>query len=214
MASPSSVLHDLAPATSRLHGDEGTALVEAAFVTLPLLTLLLAILDYGLLFRAYLTMENASTVGARSVSIDPLNPLADFKAIQSTQRAALALSTQGVSKIVVYKATGGTDSISNHAGCLTASATNSCNRYVATDIADNVSAHFDCTPGAPFAATSPSRFWCPVPAPPATGRVATNSSANYAGFYIEYSYSFVSKLFGTTKLLTADTVIRLEPQSN
>jgi Flp pilus assembly protein TadG len=49
--------------------DEGQSLVEFALVLLPLMLVLLGIMQFGLIFNAYVTVANAAREGARAGSI-------------------------------------------------------------------------------------------------------------------------------------------------
>jgi hypothetical protein len=203
----------------RFRGDDGAALIEAAVVTPVFLVIILGLLDEGLLFRSYLTLVNASTVGGRTASIDPKNPVADWKALGAIQNASVALGSSGINKVVVYRASGGTDSITSpsHSSCTNASITDvpgtpgtpGCNLYTTSDLNNatipSQAANYDCV-NKPL--TSPSRFWCPA------NRNATNTNADYAGVYVETTFTYTTKLFGSTRKLTSETIIRLEPQSN
>jgi len=67
-------LHRLRPARSRaglfgVRASRGQALVEFAFVLLPVLLLIVGIVQFGLLFGANVTLTNAAREGARSGSI-------------------------------------------------------------------------------------------------------------------------------------------------
>jgi Flp pilus assembly protein TadG len=51
------------------HGSEGQSLVEFALVLLPLVLVLLGIMQFGLIFNAYVTVANAAREGARAGTI-------------------------------------------------------------------------------------------------------------------------------------------------
>ncbi len=65
---------------TRFSRSEGSNLIEFA-LTLPLLAVVLfAIIQYGILFAAYITIRNAASVGARQAIIDTNNAAAFAKA--------------------------------------------------------------------------------------------------------------------------------------
>jgi Flp pilus assembly protein TadG len=196
------------PAVGRLRGDEGAALVEAAFLGPIFLLMLLGLMDEGLLFRDYLTLQNVSTVGARTVAIQPQDPGRDFETLKAIRLSALALASGAVTDVTIYKATGGTDSVNNHAPCTTLSQTGTCNHYTAANIADTTTpSNKDLIYNCVNVPTSPSKPWCP------NIRNASNANADYAGVWVKTTHAYVTKLFGTSATLTAESISRLEPQS-
>lgn len=94
------------------HRDRGQGLVEFALVVTPLLLLLLGIIQFGLIFNAYVTLTNASREAARMGSIyvydrtltKGQNDLARNEAI----RAALTESMNLLSTTTPHFTTGGT----------------------------------------------------------------------------------------------------------
>jgi Flp pilus assembly protein TadG len=98
-------------------GRQGQTLVEFA-LAFPLLALLLfGIIQYGLIFGAYITVRNASAVAARHATLS--NPSPTISQIQNVARSALApmlsssasLSTVTVNTNVTVGGTGGGRSV-------------------------------------------------------------------------------------------------------
>ena len=54
---------------SRLRRDDGQAFVEFAIVLLPLMLVVFAIAQFGVLFRDYITITDAARVGARAAAV-------------------------------------------------------------------------------------------------------------------------------------------------
>ncbi len=55
--------------STRRRSERGQSLVEFALVLMPLFVILLAIIQFGLIFNAYVTITNASREGARNGSV-------------------------------------------------------------------------------------------------------------------------------------------------
>jgi hypothetical protein len=205
----------------RCRGDAGAVLVEAALVSPVFMFLVLGILDMGGLFRSYLTLEHAVLSGARMVSIGPTNGLADWRALQSMRRAATAIDITRIERVVIWhpaspvdvldaSCAAGHPSETESGGSNVPWAVHRCNVYDQSafgGIPDDDPSHFDCTPGAPHAAMSPSRFWCP------TERDAGDASADYIGFTVDYHHRFTTGFFGAGRRLTATSIARAEPES-
>jgi len=198
----------------RCAGDEGAALVEAAFVTPVLLFVLLGILESGLLFRTYMTLSAATQDGARTAAILGNDAGTDFEIIQDVQKATAAIPQSQIRNLVVFKATATPPSASvppatctNALARIQVAGANPCNTYVpssdwnANPILDKP--NYNCT------ATGYSKGYCPT-----TRAVALNPppGPDYLGVYISVQHQYVSKLFGTTQLLSETTITRLEPQ--
>jgi len=201
----------------RCAGDEGAALVEAAFVTPVLLFLLLGILESGLLFRTYMTLSASTQDGARTAAILGNDPGTDYEIISDVKKAMGAIPRDQILNLVVFKAVATPPSASvAPAACansvvrtqVTGSAP--CNTYVPltdwdADLFPLVNKPlYNCT------ATGYSRGYCPD-----TRSVAVNPDPpgpDYLGIYISVNHKYISKLFGSTKTLSETTITRLEPQ--
>jgi hypothetical protein len=120
----------------RCRGDRGVAIVEAAIVTPVFFLFVLAIMEFGLLFKDSMSVQNAAVDGAREGSSSGVNAFADYDVLSVVQRD-LAAITQNVNYVIVFKASGTGSSVP--AACLTAaSATQrgvagSCNIYYPAD---------------------------------------------------------------------------------
>lgn len=200
----------------RCAGDEGSALVEAAFITPVLLYLLLGILEAGLLFRTYMTLATSTQDGARTAAILGNDLGTDYEVIQDVKKSMSAIPTDQIQNLVIFKATGTPAAASVAPSACTGVTTRTqstaslCNTYVpATDwnttAADKPK--YNCDP----VGTGWSKGYCPTDRKVALTGV--KSPPDYLGVYIGVQHKYASKLFGSTKLLTETTITRLEPQS-
>jgi len=78
-----------------------------------------------------------------------------------------------------------------------------CNVYHASDMSRPVT-DFGCS------STSPDRYWCPTVRQVAQS-VATGGPPDYIGVWMQVTHHWVTRLFGSTKILTSSAILRLEP---
>jgi hypothetical protein len=104
--------------SSRLHGDEGAVIIEAALVAPVLLILLLGVFEYGVVFRDLLGASDAADTGAKYGAIQgpdlarltaadgsEIGMVAPDYTIMLNTRAGLAgVSPSAIDRIVVFKA--------------------------------------------------------------------------------------------------------------
>lgn len=199
----------------RQERERGATLVEAAFVTLPFMLVVFAILEFGLAFRADLTVSNASQRGARAASVGGRAPIADFQIIEAVRDGLDDGGIDSVQRVIVYRATDPDDPVP--AGCLAITnpvgangVSGSCNVYgpdalndplVLPDGTDNPA--WQCASGARDEA------WCP------TSRAVSFSLGprDYIGVYVETTHSYVTGFFGRDLQVDANNVNRLEPET-
>lgn len=193
----------------------GATLVEAAFVTLPFLLVVFAILEFGLAFRTDLTIENASQRGGRSASVGGRAPIADFQIIEAVKEGLDDGGLAGIERVIVYQATAPSDPVP--ASCLAITnpvgpngVTDTCNVYGP----DAFAAPLETSPGVPSdqwqcATGARDAFWCP------TDREVSFSLGprDYVGVYIETTHEYLTGFFGSDLQLDANTVSRLEPET-
>ena len=196
--------------------ERGATLVEAAFVTLPFMLVIFAVLEFGLAFRTDLTVENAAQRGGRSASVGGRAPVADFQIIDSIKDGLDDGGMSQIERVIVYRATAPNDPVP--AGCLAITnpigpngVTGSCNVYGP----DAFNAPLEVSPGVPNdewqCLTSGSRdnFWCPN-----TRAVSFSlGPRDYVGVYIETTHEYLTGFFGSGVQLDATTVSRLEPET-
>jgi hypothetical protein len=194
----------------RGRNERGVALVEAAFIFPVLALLVFGSLEFGLLFKDYLTVANMSRAGARIGAADGSTQVTDYDILQAVKASGNAVPSASIKAIVVFKASAGTSSLPN-VTCETASVTNVCNFYTSADFT-RPKTDFNCVKSPLGSGTGPDRFWYPC------GRVDTqsgNSGAgpDYVGVYVRYDHKWMTGLFGSTKTISDTTVMRIEPVS-
>jgi len=207
---------------ARLHararrGERGSILVEAALVIPILASVLFAVIDIGMMWRADLTATNAVRSGLRVGSNVTVDPLADH-AILTSLGAALG-SVQDritVEWVTVYRVDSST-ATAPPAACISAAAVSAggsvgsaCNTYDATDLSsvltDPVGSKSSF--GQAGCSTGKDIFWCP------TTRVVeqdTGAGPDYLGVGIKFAYRPYTAFLVSTKTMTDFGVMRLEP---
>jgi hypothetical protein len=120
----------------RFRGDHGATIVEAAFVTPVFFLLVFGIMEFGWLYKDWMSVANASHDGAREGSSAGVDAYADYDILFVIQRSLAALS-KNVDYVIVFKATGPNDPVP--AACKTSAAgggrgvPGSCNVYRPSD---------------------------------------------------------------------------------
>jgi hypothetical protein len=181
--------------------ERGAALVEFALVAPVLLLLIFGAFEYGMFFKDYLTVANTTRTGARVGSAAGSSADADYQILQAVKAAATALpgGSNSVQQISIYKSTssGGGPT----ATCqTTSSATDKCNTYTASAFSQPLT-KFGCGTG------SLDSVWCP------TTRVDSQAvGPDYIGVWVKTTHGFVTKLFGTSRSITDNVVMRIEPK--
>lgn len=195
--------------------ERGATLVEAAFVTLPFMLVIFAILEFGLAFRTDLTVSNASQRGVRAASVGGRAPTADFQIIEAVKDGLGDGGIDSVERVIVYRATSPDDPVP--AGCLAITnpigpngVSGSCNVYgpdafidplLLPDGSENPA--WQCATG------SRDEAWCP------TTRAVSFSLGprDYVGVYVETTHEYITGFFGGDLQVDANNVSRLEPET-
>ncbi|MEP6658981.1 MAG: TadE/TadG family type IV pilus assembly protein [Acidimicrobiales bacterium] len=94
----------------RFRGDHGATIVEAAFVTPVFFLLVFGIMEFGWLYKDWMSVANASHDGAREGSASGVDAYADYNILFVIQRSLAALS-KNVDYIIVFKASGPNDPV-------------------------------------------------------------------------------------------------------
>lgn len=195
--------------------ERGATLVEAAFVTLPFILVIFAILEFGLVFRSDLTIDNASQRGSRAASVGGRAPTADFLIIEAVKDGLDDGGIERVQRVIVYRATSPGDPVP--AGCLAINnpiGPNGVNGVCNVYGPDAMNLPLETSPGVPSsewqcATGARDDFWCP------TDREVSFSVGprDYVGVYVETTHEYVTGFFGSELQLDANTVSRLEPET-
>lgn len=190
---------------SRLRGDDGSVLAEAALLTPLFIVLLFGVLEFGGAFRDYLTLGNTSLAGTRQAAIQGNAATADWNIVQAVKGASNAMPLSQINMVVVYKAAGPTTPVP--AACLTASQLNSCNRYTQTEL------QLTTMPGTWANCTGPDQYYCPTTRNVLAPNAATNPNGpDYVGVYVQITHPWITGLFGSKIIMSDTSVTRLEPQ--
>jgi Flp pilus assembly protein TadG len=197
----------------RLNGDRGAVIAEAALLTPIFVALLFGILEFGGAYRDYLTLANATSVGARQAAIQGNSVSADWYILNAIKKATAAMPQSQILAVVVYDASKATDPATVtspsqvNSGCLTGSVANYCNFYGPSQIPTAFAAttppanYQDCTVG------DPEANYCPT-----TRGVSLATGVDYVGVYVKITHPWITGLFGNSLTMTSNSVIQLEPQ--
>lgn len=191
-------------------GDRGAALVEASVVLPVFFLIVFSILEYGVLFKEALTVDEISRIAARTATAAGNDGDADYRALRSISAAVSALDRGQLQRIVIYHASGPGDSLSsdanaNYATCRSGTAvTGVCNVYVATDLTRSA-ADFGCDPG-----IAPDRFWCPNDRKVAQS--GTNGPPDYIGVWVTATHQSFTGLIKADETIGRGVVLRIEPR--
>lgn len=193
-------------------------MVEAALITPLFIFLLFGTLEFGGLFRDYLTINDATASGARSAAIAGNDANADYQILQGVKSSTNALTKSGITKIIVYKATTSSTPVPANCKALTPTGTtavginagsNPCNVYAASNLKTAESPGFvNCT-----TPTSLQSNWCPTSRKYAAKNTNGNGPPDFLGLYVEFQHKWFTGLFGDKFTITSTTVTRLESSS-
>jgi len=177
-------------ARPRARNERGAILVEAAFVLPVMILFVMAIIEFGLAFKDLQTVFSATRVGARTASAEPRQFGYANDVAAAVKTSLSAIPSGQWQELWVYKArSDGKPDTGNFTSCTT------CVRYHwdgANWIKDQ-----DTWP----ASGTGSQFAC--------GGVSPGPDA--LGVYLKVRHDMLTGFFGSTKTLTDNTVVRLEP---
>lgn len=202
------VVHGSTP--RRCAGDDGAVMAEAALLTPLLFFMLFGILEFGGLFRDYLTMQNAATAASRSAAIQGNATDADYQIVQAVKKATNAMPRSYIQRVVVFKATGPSSTVPSTCKSATPRSQNTvsfCNVYGVTADWNGTTPVTDYNCGTP----GYSKGWCPSTRKTAIAGV--NSPPDYLGIYIEVRHPWITGLFGSAVTISQTSITRLEPQT-
>ncbi len=190
---------------ARRRGQRGAVLVEFALVSSLLVTLVVGVLEIGMAWRDYQSLNQASRSGARVVSQLGLAGEADQQGLLAVE-AALGPLAADVTRVVVYEADINGDM---PAACVTATAGYvggaNCNVYDRTSL-DNIATSGWW--GSGTSCGSADGNWCPP-----SERSDDLLSSTYVGVLVEIDRGSFTGLFGSsTRRISEATVMRVEPE--
>jgi hypothetical protein len=191
----------------RCAGDDGTALVEAAFITPVFIYFVFGLLEFGLLFARYQALSNMTVYGARSAAINGKSDTADYYILQAIKNAHGFANVNDITRVVVWHAQTAYSTIS--AGCLAGTGSSAsgaeCNIYTPTSFTLPITDFNYSVDG-----TAPDQNW------PGSTRKDANiwpAGADFVGVTVVYNHKWLTGLFGSNKQLINTSVFRIEPHS-
>ena len=201
----------MGPSSRRRRRERGASLVEAAFVTPVFLALIFGIIEFGFLFRNYLTVNNAALAGARAASVAGDDEDGDFLIVRTVAHAIEAMGIENLDFVVVYKASGPDDVVPPSCVFGPSTALN-CNRFTQREFFLNlesspgVKTDWACGPAAQ------DRFWCPTDRNTQKPQVPADPDLEYVGVHVQGHHQYVTGFIGSSTKLTSNRIIRLEPE--
>jgi len=213
----------------RLAGESGAALLEAAVIGPVFIVVVLSILEYGLVYRDYLTASDAVADAARTGAVQgndmtTASQTADYSIIRAMRDSLASLDYNTVERIVVFKAAGpdnGSPVAQTPDACKNGSASDSassCNLYFpaaafgAIQYGDDD--YFEC-----LVAGDPACGWNPAGDPPTRQNgTEEDGSGNiippdYLGVYVRIEHKMISGIFGSTFTIEDASIFRIEQGS-
>ncbi|MDH3500756.1 MAG: pilus assembly protein, partial [Acidimicrobiia bacterium] len=164
----------------------GATVVETAIVfALIAIPMLIGILEFGLVFKDWLTVSHASREGVSVLASAADDPTADITALRAIESAFTAADLNDVGQINIFNPAGGPVNI------YTYSPASSCTWSPCPD------------PDDPGYIQPP---WAPV------DRNVQVGSLDRATLEIEFTHTWVTQFFGSTIDLTGSVTNQLEPQ--
>ncbi|MFN8019047.1 MAG: TadE family protein [Acidimicrobiales bacterium] len=185
----------------RSQDERGVAVLEAAIITPIFFTLILGVAEIGLAMNDYLALAATVRAGARVASASGNDGYADYGILSAVERESAAIERKKIQYIVVYKPStfGEKPSATCQAGTPVA---NVCNVYTVSDFSRPKS-DFGCRNDLNL-----DRYWCPN----ARNVTITGTGTDYVGVWMKVKHPWLTKMFGADKMLTDQSVIRLEPR--
>jgi Flp pilus assembly protein TadG len=196
-------------ARARLRGDEGAVVAEMA-LCLPFLVMIMAgICDFGVGFKDRTVIQGALRNSARTIAASGKAVTADQLAISTLWAGMSQLKSVAINRVVIFQAdgTGVVPAI-----CLTTAtnaagagvAASECNIYSSAQVQSSsfITAGATCA----VAGTGWDRFWCPV-----NRKDKLTDPVDYAGIYMDVTYTPFTRIFKSSITLTDKVITRLEP---
>jgi hypothetical protein len=187
----------LFPFTRRLRkrSERGAALVEAALVLPVLLLVVFGVFEFGFAFKNSLTITSATRSGSRVASALPRTADYEINTAAAVRGALLnAFQSGDLEYLTIYKADADTGEPVNGGGFETCT---ECYRYRWDASAQGGEGDWAYVAGA----------WPPL----TQAACGDDAMTDYVGVYVRASHNFLTAAFGSSRTLTAHTVMRLEP---
>jgi Flp pilus assembly protein TadG len=203
-------------AAPRCHGDEGSVFAEFALILPVLATLLLGMVEMGVLFRQQTEFATFVQLAARTASQAGKSRGADQSILIAVGAGMGGLENTTITRVIIYN---GDTATKPSTACLATtpnpttgagqtSTTSDCNVYGLTQInAAATSTNFTNSCATYSAGTVAwDKWYCPT-----TRRDTLVNSPSLVGVYVEADYAPVTKLFGTgPRKITENAVYQVE----
>lgn len=201
--------------TRARRGDRGATLVELSIVALVVFVTILALIEFGLVFRDNLTATDAVADATRiggvvGPGVGSNGGNADYEIVRSVREGLAAMNDSDIEHVVVFRASGGSQSADEQLpdACKEGTAlTGICNVYptaaafAAVEAANT--AYFDC----PASDVGPACAWDPADRSDGTD----GSPIDNLGVYVRIERDAVTGLFADSFTITRAQTTRLEP---
>lgn len=184
-------------------------MAEAAIVLPVFFLIVFGVIEHGILFKEALTVDDIARTGARAATAAGNDGDADHRMLSAVKAAATALDPGQLERIVIYKASGPSDSLdannASYASCRAGTpVAGVCNVYAPSDLS-RPSGDFGCQAG-----ISPDRFWCPT-----DRKIAQTGAAgppDWVGVWVRATHNSLTGLVSNDRVITNSLVLRIEPR--
>jgi Flp pilus assembly pilin Flp len=187
----------------RRRDERGAVLVEAAFVFPVIFLVVVAVMEYGLLFAGQSTSESATRSGARYGSAN--FAVAGSKSVAASEIASRVAKDLGALtgfdkpiKLFVYKADANGDPAGGYNGA------NQCNADCYRYTWNGATSGWDFVSGSP-GWNNPQACIVDNSNPP------NQLTPDTLGVYVELTHNYITRMLGTVQTLKEHTASRLEP---
>lgn len=214
---------------ARTRDSRGAALIEAAIFTPVFFLLVFGVMEIGLAMNDSLAVSSSVKAGARMASATGNEPRADLYTMLNIARESTAINRGDIVRIVIYRPQGFGDGPTESCKAGTPKAwtqgdpSGACNVYTSADlrtaevqVREETEAAAAGRPVNPakiwFGCTKPGqsldRHWCPI------DRKVTQKGTGpeYVGVWVRIEHKWVTKIFGNSRTMEDQSVIRLEPR--
>lgn len=225
----------------RRRDDSGSTLIEAAFAMPIFVLLLFGIIEFSTVLMSYQGATNAVHAAGRVIAAQGNQGTADQMALLRLQKEAQGIPSGEVQEIIVWKATGPSDTVPANCKALTAGlfpstpvgitvgtspnvSAGSCNAYFTPEDSTqgafalagsvNASHYFGSAASDAWTAVRVDQFYPPTGRSVSTAQPGSASTAkpDYVGIWIKLKHSYYTGLFGTAVTITDQVVVQVEPQ--
>lgn len=185
----------------------GAAVVEAAIITPVFLLLIFAVLEFGLAFRSYLTLNAAAADSARTAAVAGNDENADYLLLQELAETVAPWGTENIQYVVVYRANGPGDPVPT--SCLSGSVTDLCNHYTPAAFTNFDPAAWGCETTSLDLAFCPDDRETSLSAPAVSG---FPEGPTYIGVHVQATHRYATGFIGDTLSISRTQVVRAEPE--